>query len=455
MYLTGLVHRDRLFTIAMRWFGDSPVEDDGKVVTEVFLFEPLISGPATRSFAVEVLHEAFGETLTYEPVRLKDQVRERVVEGIPGMTPRLEYLVHQYRAYPEEFFPRTPIDGVIFRTESGRLVGISRIKRPRRIAEKAARRMADRLIHLIRNEADLLAYERAERVGLPAERLLTSPEEMAAEFVAAERSVARQFRTRTLTLSPDDLRIDDVLGLKFIGTEDELARIESVILRHPRARLVEREEHRGNYNAVNLQVDLILPSATECIETLGGIDWSFGALRGLPARKLERDFLPYVTSGSRSIRVEVILTTYPELVESEFGRSLHEGRIGRVRDAAEYKGRIARNAAYIIEYLLALAFSPSLDIDQIPVKLWGHYLPETVQTAINRLYGVAEAGLMFHHYLPHWTHALCVPYNAGAELDFTPSPAADEPGAVDDRGTGFGPGTGGEAATPRNGNGGR
>ena len=60
-------------------------------------------------------------------------------------------------------------------------------------------------------EADLLAYERAERQGVSPARLLSSAEEMATDFVEAERAVARRFQARSITLSPDDLRIDDVL----------------------------------------------------------------------------------------------------------------------------------------------------------------------------------------------------------------------------------------------------
>ena len=407
MYLTGLSHRDQLFTIALRWFGDQPAETDGRTVTEIFAFEPLISGPAIRTFVVDVLSEHYREPLTFQPVRSKEVLRECVVQSITEMTPRLSKLVREFRTYPEEFFPRTPVDAVIFQTRGGRLVGMSRIKRPRRIAEKAARRVSDRLIGLIRDVGDRLAERRAERLGVAVEQLTSTPDEMAHDFLTAERVIARQFQADTINLGPEQVRIDDVAGVKFAGAPRELDAIEKIIYEHPRARVVEREEHRGRYNAVNIQLDLTLPPPDEYLKRAGHIDWSFGAKRGISAEDLKRAFAPYMEAGARTVRVEVILTTYPELVESELGRALHERRVLRLRDATEYKGRIARNAAYIIEYLLALAYSPKTRVDEIPVKLWGHYLPETLEFAVNRLYGIEAAGLMFHHYLPDWTDQRC------------------------------------------------
>lgn len=411
MYLTGLIHRHRLFDIATRWFYNDPHPDDGAKITEIFLFEPLISGPATRRFALDILTEIHSDTFTYEPVRSKERIREAVVCGITEIDDRLRHLVHQFHVHPEEFFPRSPVDAVIFRTQqTGRLVGMSRIKRPRRIAEKAARRMSDRLLGMIRAQAKQLAEDRATNMGISSERLLTSDMDMATEFIEAERLAAQQFQSRDIFLTPKDLKIDDTLGLKFFGRPEELNKLEQIIRDHPQASVVEREEHSGHYNAVNIQLDIKLPSPEKCFKRLRGIDWNFANSRGIPQEKASKMFLPYVESGERHVRIEVILTTYPELVESELGRSMHEERTLRMRDSAEYKGRIARNASYIIEYLLAVAYSPATEVNEIPIKMWGHYLPEALGYAVNTLYGIAEAGLMFHHYLTNWTDDRCQIY---------------------------------------------
>jgi hypothetical protein len=51
-----------------------------------------------------------------------------------------------------------------------------------------------------------------------------------------------------------------------------------------------------------------------------------------------------------------------------------------------YTGRIAQNASYIIEYLLRFAISPTVNIDELPIKVWGRYLRDTVAQAIARLW---------------------------------------------------------------------
>ena len=60
---------------------------------------------------------------------------------------------------------------------------------------------------------------------------------------------------------------------------------------------------------------------------MAGIDWSFAAGRGLTEGSLETSFHDFVASGNRTFYVELILTTFDDLVESEFGASIHEQRI--------------------------------------------------------------------------------------------------------------------------------
>ena len=93
--------------------------------------------------------------------------------------------------------------------------------------------------------------------------------------------------------------------------------------------------------------------------------------------------------------MEIILTSYDELMESEFGRSIHELRILRLRERQAYNGHIAHNAGYLIEYLLALASAPVIDVPELPVKMYGRYLPETIVTAKYAPFGnVIEVDLL-------------------------------------------------------------
>lgn len=103
----------------------------------------------------------------------------------------------------------------------------------------------------------------------------------------------------------------------------------------------------------------------------------------------------YVNEGATSVRIEIILTTFAELVEAEFGRSIHELRILRLRQRQTYLGPLGQNAGYLIEYLLALATSPTVSIEEIPIKMYGRYLPDAIATLKCALHGnVIDGGLL-------------------------------------------------------------
>jgi hypothetical protein len=387
MYLTGLIHRDDLFQMTQRWFADDPDPEDGRRVTEIFCYEPLIAGPVARRFLFDLHHAVRPGPLCLRRLHLKDQLRDAIVRGAREPSLRARELFELYDKHPEEFFPGTPSDLLLATEEDGALLGMIRVKRIRRIAEKASRRIADKLAGRIRETARRLAEQRAREAGISLDRLLSPAETMSREFETAEQIVSRSFRNGRLPLQPEEMRIDDVIGFKLIGTREELARIEDAIETHPRARVVEREVHEGRYNATNLLVDLDLPPVEMLLARAEGIDWSFASRRGIGPDRLRAGFGEYISSGARTFRAEVILTTFGELVESEFGRSMHEERILEQRRAATYTGRIAQNASFLIQYLLTLAISPRLEVGPLPVKMWGRYLPDTFSAAHWSLYG--------------------------------------------------------------------
>jgi len=280
------------------------------------------------------------------------------------------------------------------------LVGMTRFKRIRRIADKVSRRVADRLAGEIRSKARSLAAERARAAGVPLDHFVSAPEVMADEFAAAEREVARAFRDGSLRLEPQGLRVDDVIGSKLIGTQDELRWLEAAVRAYPKAEIVSREVHEGHYNDVNLLVDLELPPVEVIIESARGRDWSYAAQLGLDPNTLPDEFARYAQSGARTIRTEAILTTFEDLMESEFGRSIHEERILAQRFQAPYRGRIAQNASYIVEYMLNLAVSPTVEVTELPVKMWGRYLPDTLTVAIAKLFGGDQTDRLFDTFGP-------------------------------------------------------
>jgi hypothetical protein len=73
---------------------------------------------------------------------------------------------------------------------------------------------------------------------------------------------------------------------------------------------------------------------------------------------------------------------------------MHEARIFRQRQERALYGNIPVNIEYILEYLLAVGLSPVVKIDEIPFKIWGRYLPDTLSFCIRRLYGIPEFSLI-------------------------------------------------------------
>jgi hypothetical protein len=383
MYLAGLTHRDRLFDIACRWLADRVQPDDGRELTQIFAFERAITAPAVRSLVADL-----ARTLRPWPLRLlrvttKDAVREAIVAAVTNPTPRVQELLTRYRELPEEFFPRTPVNMSLIFREDGTLVGMVRRKRIRRIADKVSRQVANQLAGEIDEVARSLATERARREGVALEWLRSSHEQMMEEFAAAERVVADRIRAMHVTLDAERQRVDDVIGIRVMVTLDQLDRLEQALDDREDTWACQRRIHDGSYVGTHYLVDLELPPVDDIVAAMRNVDWSFADGRGVSLFDLESDFYEYVSSGSRTFRVELILNTLEDLVESEFGRSIHEVRI--LEQRAAYTGRIAQNASWIIEYMLQLAISPTVLVPDLPIKIWGRYVRDTVAQALARL----------------------------------------------------------------------
>ena len=385
MYLSGLIHRDRLFEVASRWLADHVNSDDGRVLTEIFAFERAITSPVVRALVADLARTIRPRDLRLTRVNGKDAVRKSIVQAVHDPSPRIEQLLAHYREFPEEFFPRTPVHMSLVTDGDGALVGMVRRKRIRRIAEKVSRRVADQLADEIESAAKSLAAARAGDVGIPLDRMVSTRQQMVDEFAAAERIVADQIRTGRLVFEPDQVRVDDVIGVKIIGTPSELALIEAALDDRDGTFACESEVHEGSYTGTHYLVDLELPPIEQTIGKFKGVDWSFAEGRGLSAYHLEENLIDYLASASPTFRVELILTTLDDLVESEFGRCIHEVRIIEQRDRAAYSGRIAQNASSIMEYMLQLAISPTVQVEGLPIKVWGRYLRDTMVEALDRL----------------------------------------------------------------------
>jgi len=387
MYLSGLTHRDRLFDVAARWLADRLEPADGRVVTEIFAFERAITAPVVRTFVADLCRTCHRGDLYMERISSKDQVREAIVAAAAHPSTRVAELIDWYRQLPEEFFPRTPVRMSLVTLRNGKLAAIIRRKRIRRIADKVSRRIADQLSGEIDAVARALAASRPRYRDAALADGISPSGIPAAVGGAAERLVADRIRSGRITLAPEKNRVDDVIGVKIIGTPAELEAIEASLDSLEYTWAFHREVHAGTYEGIHYLVDLELPPNETILAQMAGIDWSFAGGRGLEIANLGENFRSYVKSCRRTFRVELILTTFEDLVESEFGVGIHEQRILDQRDLASDFGRIAVNASSIIEYMLRLATSPTVDIDFLPIKIWGRYIRDTLNFSIALLGG--------------------------------------------------------------------
>jgi len=385
MYLSGLIHRDRLFDVTCRWLSDRVQRDDGRVLTEIFAFERSVTSPMVRSLVADLARAIRPGGLQLTRVTSKDDVRRAIVAAVKDPSPRAEQLIAHFHEFPEEFFPRTPVHMSLVHHADGSLAAMVRRKRIRRIADKVSRRVAEVLAGEIDLAAKSLAAARAGSYGVPLEHMVSSRQQMIDEFASAERIVADRIRTGQLAFDPDQVRVDDVIGVKIIGTPEELARIEAALDAREGTFAGESEVHEGSYTGTHYLVDLELPPLEETLAGFGDVDWTFAEGRGLSSYHLEESLIDYLATASSTFRVELILTTLDDLVESEFGRCIHEVRILEQRDRSAYSGRIAQNASSIMEYMLQLAISPTVEVESLPIKVWGRYLRDTVAQALARL----------------------------------------------------------------------
>jgi hypothetical protein len=270
---------------------------------------------------------------------------------------------------------------------TGKLAAIVRRKRIRRVADKVSRRVAEKLTGEIDAVARALAGSRPRHRGARRAEIDSPPGAPAAVGGAAERLVADRIRSGRFTLDPEDLRVDDVIGVKIIGTPSELEKIEASLDKIEYTWAFHREVHNGSYVGIHQVVDLELPTNELILANMADIDWSFAAGRGIPREELDHRFRDYIESCRRTFWVELILTSFEDLVESEFGVGIHEQRILDQRSLANDYGRIARNASFIIEYMLRLAVSSAVDVEQLPFKIWGRYIRDTVDYALKSLNG--------------------------------------------------------------------
>jgi hypothetical protein len=105
-------------------------------------------------------------------------------------------------------------------------------------------------------------------------------------------------------------------------------------------------------------------------------------------------FREFVMSGEDTVNLEIILSDYQEMLESEIGRCMHEDRIIRQRVEQQYTGQLAQNIEYLIGYLFLLPASNRMELEEIPFKLWHRYLPDYFDDVIKKLFNIPSVEVL-------------------------------------------------------------
>jgi hypothetical protein len=395
VYITSFIHRSQLLDIAERWFCGRAEPPDALSLTKILISDGFVAGETLESFAREWLGIVSDQPFRAVRIRSKGELRDAICQCRRYINGRVGELVGLYQKNPDYFYRETPINGVLYIDGQEQLIGLCRLKRPKRIAEKANRRIAHWIFKSVQAKARRMAERRAAVYGVPLDLLLTSPHEMVSEFVAAEEEIARSFREGTVKFDRSQITINDVAGMKILGNAENLSRIESALAADPAVRVIEREEFDGDYRGISLILEIPWDPEHVCRRYRDSASWEKYRNRGVDDGALRNGLEPLLGGAEPNIRIELILATVRDMVESELGASIHEERIISQRDIKVYNGYIPINVEFLLEYLFSVGFSPEVNVGPPPIKLWGRYLPDTLVTYIRRLYNLPEYDLLY------------------------------------------------------------
>jgi hypothetical protein len=388
--LESFVHRDDLVDIISRWMVNRPQPGDVERVKTILNFNYYATRVWLCRLAKELLVDLHGQVPRNFEISTKGVLKDFAVNHLEYRTPRIEEMVERYRRFPEDFYRETPMDAVIYLhgLDGGtRLLGSSRVKRFRRIAEKGSRRIVEYMLKRIRSNADKLAEERARIQGISKNQLITSEAQMIEEFSHAERRVLKSIKQGTIQEELPRLEIPDVAGIKLIVDGGGYQRLREVLANRADCALIETEKHSGAYNAVNLKVSYRFPKDFLLNERLSAGFLKVLGFRGFSPADVESLYRHFIATADDRVDLEIIAANFEEFLESEIGRSMHEERVRSQRASQEYRGHLATNVRYLMQYIFALCLSPSFDdIEDVPVKLWVKYMPDTIERLVQNLY---------------------------------------------------------------------
>ncbi|MBN1613450.1 MAG: hypothetical protein JW950_03190 [Deltaproteobacteria bacterium] len=389
--INSYIHRHELNDVIRRWMYDDLRSDDAQRITCLVNFNNVFVARYLQTFALELFSGLHQSEIITRRAFLKGDLKDVLVSSPPVRNPRIDELIEDYHENPGRFYRETPFNGRLFfrPVENGyEYIGSSRIKRIRRLAEKSARKIIDRVFEIIKRNADAMAEERASRLGIPRVQTMSFQEEISEEFLSAERRLLDDLRQHIGFHGFEDIFINDVAGIKMILGEEGEDRLMQLLARRGDCEVIERECHSGRYNAINLIVSF-KPSKEEILEKpLSDRLLTVMRARGLTPEEAQRRFVEFVYSGEENVHIEIMLSDFQETLESEIGRCIHEDRIIEQRMNRQYRSYLSKNIEYLMEYLFSFAVSYQQDLGELPIKIWNRYLTDYFDTLIRRLFRI-------------------------------------------------------------------
>ena len=390
----GYIHRAEVEDLFWRWLHNRVEPDDPERVTKLIHFNNIYASRYLGLWSRQLFTELAGTTTTEVSIQTKAELKDALVSYPHYHNAHIDELVERYLAHRELYYIETPIHGKLYfagRGSEHRLVGAQRIKRARRLAEKASRRIVDMIFGAIKRRAEDYADMRARQFGIARSQLLTSEAEMIHEFERAENRIIEDLRDGVnfprITAPP----IHDVVGLKVIIEPGQEDRLYDYIETRTRSDIFEVEpHHRKDYHATNLIIRARPQKELLVREPIDARLVAAMRARGLWNGDIQRDFENFVYSGEDEIYLEIIYSSFGDLLESEIGNSMHETRISDQRAKEEYTGHLARNIEYLVQYIFAFASFPSAHLDECAIKVWSYYLPDYFNEVMKRLYRIED-----------------------------------------------------------------
>jgi len=389
--INSFLHRDVLNDIIRRWMYDEARPSDADLITRLVHFNRVYVSRYLDFFAGRIFRKLHPQCFS-QTIKIKGDLKDALVADPPCRNERIDELILDYRQNPGRFYRETPFHGTLYFTRRNGFeayIGSSRIKRVRRLAEKAARRIIDRIFDRIKRHADTLADERARLLGIPRERLLTTPADMTEEFMIAENRLLSDLREkRPIAGNGEILAINDVAGVKVVLEKPGQRKLIELLGRFPDCEVVEEERHVGRYNATNLLTRFRPPREEILSRPLGPGILNIMQGRGFSASEANQSFAEFVRSGEGDVLLEIIFSDYQEMLESELGRCIHEDRIIEQRLCQQYRGPLARNIQDLLEYLLSFPASHQRELGELPIKIWNRYLPDYFDEILKQLFHI-------------------------------------------------------------------